>query len=58
MASKKDQNAQKVAADKAAREDTQTLEEKIEAERAALSSEGLTPVTAESFKAWKEKRKL
>ena len=37
-------------------EDTTTLEEKIEEERAALPSEGLTPVTAESFKAWKEKR--
>ena len=55
--SKKDQAAQKIAADKAKAEDTQTLEEKIEEERAALSAEGLTPVTAESFAAWKERRK-
>ena len=34
----------------------QTLEEKIEEERAALPSEGLTPVTKESFFAWKERR--
>ena len=34
-----------------------TLEEIIEEERAALPSEGLTPVTKESFLAWKEKRK-
>ena len=33
---KKDQAATKIAADKAAAEDTQTLEEKIEEERAAL----------------------
>lgn len=33
-----------------------TLEEIIEEERAALPSEGLTPVTKESFAAWKEKR--
>lgn len=30
-----------------------TLEEKIEEERAALPSTGLTPVTLESFKEWK-----
>lgn len=35
-----------------------TLEEKIEAERDALPAEGLTPVTKESFAAWKEKRAL
>lgn len=34
-----------------------TLEEIIEEERAALPSEGLTPVTKETFAAWKEKRK-
>jgi len=37
-------------------EEPMTLEEKIEEERAALPSEGLTPVTADSFKAWKEGR--
>ena len=36
--------------------DQTTLEEKIEEERAALPSEGLTPVTKESFFAWKAKR--
>jgi len=35
-----------------------TLEEIIEEERAALPNEGLTPVTKESFFAWKAKRKL
>ena len=34
-----------------------TLEEQIEEERAALPSEGLTPVTKESFFAWKDRRK-
>ena len=33
-----------------------TIEEKIEEERAALPADGLTPVTKESFFAWKEKR--
>ena len=33
-----------------------TLEEKIEEERAALPSEGLTPVTLETFNKWKEDR--
>lgn len=33
-----------------------TLEEKIEEERAALPSEGLTPVTLESFMKWKADR--
>lgn len=37
-------------------EETETLEEKIERERAALPSEGLTPVTKESFFAWKARR--
>lgn len=36
--------------------DERTLEEIIEAERAALPNEGLTPVTKESFFAWKERR--
>ena len=47
----KDRKAREMADD-----DQETLEEKIEAERAALPSEGLTPVTKESFFAWKEKR--
>jgi len=33
-----------------------TIEEKIEEERAALPADNLTPVTAASFKAWKERR--
>lgn len=33
-----------------------TFEEKIEVERRALPNEGLIPVTAESFAAWKERR--
>lgn len=33
-----------------------TLEEKIEEERAALRSEDLTPVTADTFAAWKKRR--
>ena len=36
--------------------DEKTIEEKIEEERAALKSDGLTPVTKESFFAWKERR--
>lgn len=39
-------------------EDDRTLEEKIEEQRAALPNEGLTPVTKESFFAWKEKRAI
>ena len=34
----------------------QTIEEKIEEERALLRSEDLTPVTPETFAAWKVKR--
>ena len=30
------------------------MEEKIEQQRAALPSKGLTPVTKESFEAWKK----
>lgn len=37
-------------------EEELTLEEKIEEERAALPTDGLTPITKESFAAWKEKR--
>ena len=56
VVSKKDQSAQKIAADKAAA-CTKTLEEKIEEDRAALKFEDAkTPVTAESFAAWKVRR--
>ena len=37
-------------------DDEMTLEEKIEEERANLPSEGLTPVTFESFMKWKADR--
>lgn len=37
-------------------EEEMTLEEKIEAERAALNHEGLTPVTFETFTKWKADR--
>lgn len=37
--------------------DETTIEEKIEAERAALRSDDLTPVTKENFFAWKARRK-
>lgn len=55
--SKKERAAMK--ADEAKRgqdEDAKTLEEIIEEERAALPADGLTPVTKESFFAWKKKR--
>ena len=38
------------------KKDERTLEEQIEEDRMALPSEGLTPVTKESFFAWKERR--
>ena len=38
--------------------DTTTIEEKIEEERNKLKADDLTPVTKESFFAWKEKRKI
>jgi hypothetical protein len=37
-------------------EEAKTIEERIEEERAALPSEGLTPVTKDSFFAWKARR--
>lgn len=56
--SKKEREANKKNAAKDAEEAaTKTLEEQIEEERAALPSEGLTPVTKESFFAWKDRRK-
>ena len=54
---KKERDAMKAAEDKQKAElDSKTLEERIEEERAALKSDGLTPVTKESFFAWKERR--
>ena len=52
LLSKKEREEQKKL-EKERAEDETTIEEKIEAERAALSSEGLTPVTKDSFFAWK-----
>ena len=37
-------------------EDEKTIEEIIEEERAALPAEGQTPVTLDSFNAWKKRR--
>lgn len=55
ITSKKErEKMKKEAAERAA--DETTIEEKIEEERAALKFEGLTPVTKESFFAWKERR--
>ena len=55
VTSKKDREKDRKARE-LAEADEETLEEKIEKERAALPNEGLTPVTAESFKAWKIRR--
>ena len=56
--SKKEREANKKDAAKQAEEAAaKTIEEQIEEERAALRSDGLTPVTKESFFAWKERRK-
>lgn len=55
VTSKKEREKEKKARE-AAEADEETLEEKIEKERAALPSEGLTPVTKESFFAWKARR--
>ena len=55
---KKEREAIKAAEAKEKAElDSKTLEERIEEERAALKSDGLTPVTKESFFAWKDRRK-
>ena len=35
---------------------SKTIEEQIEEERAALKADGLTPVTKDTFAAWKERR--
>jgi len=52
---KKEREANKKAKDEADK-NSKTIEEQIEEERAALKSDGLTPVTKESFFAWKERR--
>ena len=49
-------NRDKPADGEESSDDEMTLEEKIEEERAALPSEGLTPVTLESFMKWKADR--
>jgi hypothetical protein len=55
LLSKKERDANKKLAEQQALDET-TIEEKIEEERAALKSDDLTPVTKESFFAWKERR--
>lgn len=52
----KAERAKMAADEKARKEDDTTLEEKIEEARMALKSDDLTPVTAESFAAWKVRR--
>jgi len=55
--SKKEREANKKdAAKQAEAAAAKTMEEQIEEERAALRSDGLTPVTKESFFAWKERK--
>ena len=55
LTSKKDREAQRKQQEEEAL-NTETIEEKIEKERAALKYDDLTPVTKESFYAWKERR--
>lgn len=55
MVNKKDRDAMKKAAEEEAK-NSKTIEEKIEEERAALKADGLTPVTKDTFAAWKERR--
>lgn len=55
LLTKKEREANKKAKDEADK-NSKTIEEQIEEERAALKSDGLTPVTKESFFAWKERR--
>lgn len=49
-------NRDKGAQEEESDDDEMTLEEKIEEERAALPSDGLTPVTLETFMKWKADR--
>jgi len=57
LQSKKEREANKKQADMDAK-NKRSIEEEIEEERAALKADGLTPVTKESFFAWKDRRKL
>lgn len=55
---KKEREAHRKAQEAAEAEaNKKTIEEQIEEERMALKSDGLTPVTKETFFAWKERRK-
>lgn len=56
MLSKKERDQIKAENEKNAKEDTKTIEEKIEEERAALKHDNCTPVTKDSFFAWKKRR--
>lgn len=56
LCSKKEREANRKQAE-LDKENQMTIEEKIEEERAALKSDDLTPVTKESFDAWKAARK-
>ena len=56
LTSKKERDAEKKRMEEE-KKNQKTIEEQIEEERAALPSEGLTPVTKDSFFAWKERRK-
>jgi hypothetical protein len=55
LQSKKEREANRKLAEEQ-NKNSRTIEEDIEEERAALKSDGLTPVTKESFFAWKERR--
>ena len=57
LTSKKEREAAKKEAEEA-KKNAKTIEEEIEEERLALKADGLTPVTKESFFAWKERRKI
>lgn len=57
MTSKKDREAARKAAEEEKKNEV-TIEEQIELERSALKADDLTPVTKESFFAWKERRKV
>lgn len=58
IVAKKEREAHRKAQELADAEATKkTLEEQIEEERAALKSDGLTPVTKESFFKWKADRR-
>jgi hypothetical protein len=56
LTSKKEREAARKQAEED-KKNSRTIEEDIEEERAALKADGLTPVTKDSFAAWKERRK-